>query len=35
ETEQLKKELLSAIENEDFERAAELRDLIHQSDKNL
>lgn len=32
ETEQLKEELLTAIESEDFERAAELRDRIHQTD---
>ena len=33
ETEQLKKELLTAIESEDFERAAELRDRIHQTEE--
>jgi len=34
ETERLKKELLSAIESEDFERAAKLRDQIHQTEEN-
>ena len=33
ETERLKKELLMAIESEDFERAAELRDRIHQTEQ--
>jgi hypothetical protein len=34
EAEELKKELLGAIENEDFERAAQLRDRIHQTEEN-
>ena len=34
EAEELKRELLSAIEVEDFERAAKLRDRIHQTDEN-
>lgn len=33
EAERLKKELLNAIESEDFERAAELRDRIHQTEQ--